>query len=147
MARHYKPPCGFVAFANENITPPDCPFYIGFDWKPPYRIERIRRFLKDKKNFTLTDFAQLQTDEFSLQAKRLLQLAKPFFDTFPTRISGIVRMLSDWDCVLASDSAEATLFEIWLPQLKVQYISRHVEEAARSVVASHLQVDTALGLI
>ena len=147
LPRHYNPPCGFVASANENITPPDCPFYIGFDWKPAYRIARIRSFLKAKKNFTLTDFAQLQTDELSLQARGLLRLAKPFFDTFPTRISSIVRMLSDWDCVLASDSVEATLFEIWLPQLKSQYISRHVETAARSVVASHLHVDTVLGLI
>lgn len=147
MPREYNPPCGFVVSANENITPQECPFHIGFDWKPPYRVERIRSFLKKNKKFSLADFAQLQTDEFSLQAVRLLRLAKPFFQTAPAGISAIVRMLSEWDCVLACDSVEATLFEIWLAQLKTQYMSRHVEPAARSVIASHLHVDTVLGLI
>lgn len=138
----YNPVRQFVASANDNIVPPNYPFHIGYDWKAPYRIERIRSVLGQKRDITQADCAQLQADELSLQARKLIDLLRPWITPAPVMVHDALEMLLNWNCVLAAESPAAALFEIWLSQIRSHFLDRHVDATARSVVTVYLQLDT-----
>ena len=45
LPHEFNPARGFVATANHNALPPDERRMIGFEWSPPYRVDRIREVL------------------------------------------------------------------------------------------------------
>ena len=53
----YNPSSGFIATANQNVTPENYPHYnaIGYSWSDPYRGDRIDKVLNDNKNFSISD--------------------------------------------------------------------------------------------
>ncbi len=115
-ARPYleDPDCGYIATANENVTPGDYPFpdALGFNWSDPYRGNRIREVLGSGRKHSLTDMAQLQTDYQSLPARSLVPLLKALDFTDPM-VEKARRLLLEWDQVLAPHSVPAGIFHAW----------------------------------
>jgi penicillin amidase len=147
MPQELNPECGFVASANHNIVPPGCRFSIGFDWKAPYRIGRIRQFLQAGSQLTAEDFKRLQTDEYSIQAQELVDRLKGLVPAEDSPAGQALLLLATWDCVLAKDSAAAALFELWLSSLRNLYLRNHVPAAHRQLVDERLRVDTVIRLL
>ena len=71
-----NPKSGFIATANQNVTPPDYKHWnaIGFSWSDPYRGDRVNEFLDQKDDLNMMDMKQLQTDVASLPSRILVPL-------------------------------------------------------------------------
>lgn len=104
------PPEGFLATANEMNLPPDYPAdrHITYDWYAPHRKHRLDEVLATTTDATPESMVALQNDVLSVPARRIVaRLRELSLDT-----DGLA-LLTDWDAVLAPDSAAAALFEVW----------------------------------
>jgi penicillin amidase len=105
---------GFVATANNKIAGGDYPYMISHYWEPPERITRIRQLLTTKNKLSLDDGERMQQDVFSILAAEMTPymiqvLEVRFSDNEATQAKD---MLSQWDFIMAKDSAGACLFEV-----------------------------------
>ena len=107
----YNPREGFIATANENLTPLAYPHMhsIGYNWADPYRGMRIREVLQDGRRFSIPDMAALQTDYLSLPARQLVPLLLAV-DMKDTMLENYKQNLSSWDFILSPRSAAAGLY-------------------------------------
>ena len=106
------PEQGFLATANECNLPEGYPAdrHITYDWYAPYRRHRLDEVLAATTDATPESLVALQSDFLSIPARRILaRIAKV---SVPTDVDGL-DLLTDWDAVLAPDSAAAALFEVW----------------------------------
>lgn len=112
----YNPPDGYIVTANHRVTPDDYPYFITYDWAPPYRAQRIIELLTAKSGLTPDDFARIQADQRSAQALELLPVLlsiQPETDEQRRALD----LLRSWDGVLAADSAATAIYEVWYAQL------------------------------
>lgn len=107
----YNPKEGFIATANENLTPLDYPHMhsIGYNWADPYRGMRIREVLQEDRRFSISDMAALQTDYLSLPARQLVPLLLAV-DMKDTMLENYKQNLSSWDFILSTRSAASGLY-------------------------------------
>jgi len=116
----FNPPAGILATANHNIVPPGYPHVLGYDWASPERYQRILMALRAPggKKLSVEDFELLQQDTLSLPAQRLIDLLA---QVRPGEVGETLRPWVDrllrWNAVLARDSAEAAVYELWLKEL------------------------------
>lgn len=59
------PPSGILVTANNRIVGTDYPYYITYDWEPPYRARRIYSLLTAKRKLSVEDFRNIQADTYS----------------------------------------------------------------------------------
>src|SRR5699024_5473885 len=64
-----NPDKGYIATANNKITPEDYPYHISNVWAQPYRYDRISEVLEANDNLTLDDMTELQMDTKNLRAR------------------------------------------------------------------------------
>jgi penicillin amidase len=116
LPRVYRPAQGFFATANQMNLPADYPIgmrKIGFEWADPARWQRIVEVLQAKPKMTLADAMDLQNDDTSMLARRLVALLKPL-DSEDANIRKGLDLLRAWDSRDAADSAAAAVFEVWI---------------------------------
>lgn len=70
----FNPEIGYLATANENVTPEDYPYpnTIGFEWADSFRGDRVREVLAEKRKFTLEEMGDLQNDYLAIPARKLV---------------------------------------------------------------------------
>ncbi|TCP49296.1 penicillin amidase [Tamaricihabitans halophyticus] len=138
MPRSYNPDAGYVATANEMNLPPEFQDKnLGFEWANPYRFQRISEVLDANDNSSVTDSAELQNDQLSIPARRILALldeagiAERGGDS---RAAKAATMLRGWDAVESADSAQAALFEVWrVRQLEPAFVKATAPKAAELI--------------
>lgn len=133
----FNPPEGFIATANNNLTPDTFPDRnaIGWTWADPYRFARITEVLGAARRVTMTDMMRLQTDYTSLPARALV----PLLTTLPAVDAATERArqtLLAWDRVLDRSSVAAGIYEAWYRHLAAAVTLRVVAEPARASVRS-----------
>jgi len=109
---------GRIVTANQNIVPPGFARWLGADWGPPYRHDRITQLLDARAAHSLDSFAEIQRDNYSTIAAQLLptlieQLGAPRDDAERS----FVAELSAWDRAMRPDSRAPLLFAAWLREL------------------------------
>jgi penicillin amidase len=153
LPHSYNPASGFVASANQRMTPQDFKYAVGFEWADPVRFMRITQVLEDAKargvKLQVADLQALQTDVVSLLAKSLQGLLR---DMAPGAANGpeagvAVQMMLDWDAALRADSPNAALFEYWVRQLGEDLKARLVPEPARAAFGELSRVRLAQELL
>ncbi len=109
-----NPLSGFIATANENVTPPDYPHpeALGYEWADPFRGQRIREVLEQDKKFSVEEMAALQNDNLSLPARRLLPLLQQI-EIKDKTLSSTLTQLQDWDQKLEIKSVPAGIYVMW----------------------------------
>ena len=113
----FNPDEGYIATANENNLPFDYPYRIGYSWRTPDRVNRIKEILETGRKFTITDMMRLQHDELSIPARTLV----PFLEDLSSKDSNVrtaIQKMLSWDYVLDKNSIEATLFTFWEARLR-----------------------------
>ena len=105
LHRVLNPPSGFVVSANDDLNPPGGPLVINMPMGD-YRARRIRGELASTGSARVEDMMRLQNDLYSLQAKEMLELLKPYLPDSPEG-----RALAGWDCRYGPDSLECARFE------------------------------------
>ena len=128
-----NPPEGFIATANNNLTPETFAYRnaIGWTWADPYRFARITEVLGAARRVSMADMMRLQTDYTSLPARALV----PLLTTLPAANAATERArqaLLSWDRVLDRNSVAAGIYEAWYRQLAAAVTLRVVPAPARS---------------
>ena len=110
----FNPARGFIATANNNLTPDGYPFRnaIGWEWADDYRATRIAEVLGANPHVSVADMMRLQTDYTSLPARSLVPLLQKLTSNDPG-IERARRALTAWDYVLDKNSVAAGIYEAW----------------------------------
>lgn len=132
-----NPPEGYVATANNNLTPTNFPHRnaIGWTWSSPSRAHRIEEVLNDGKRKTMTDFMALQADYLSIPARTLVPLLQNLFSP-ENRTEQAVSYLRRWDYKLNPSSVAAAIYVAWEEQLKRAIYEQNVPQSARAYLKS-----------
>ena len=131
----YNPPEGFIATANNNLTPDDYPHRnaIGWAWADPYRAARIAEVLGSGRRVSLTDMMQLQTDYTSIPARQLVPLLSTLSSADPA-VERARLALVGWNHVVDRNSVPGGIYEAWFRALADNLRSIVVPAAARPMV-------------
>jgi penicillin amidase len=116
LPKVYQPKQGWFATANHMNLPDDYPIAerkVGFEWSDPARWQRIAEVLQANRKMTLADAMDLQNDDTSMLARRLVALLKPLASDDANTRKGL-ELLKGWDARDSADSAAAALFEVWI---------------------------------
>ena len=142
----FNPKKGFIATANQNLTPSDYKNWdaIGFTWSDPYRGDRVNEFLGSSDSLTMGDMKKLQVDVTSLPAKSLVPyLEKVSFKDFENKQK---LKLLDWDFRLTPNSVEAAIYVAWENEIMSHAFDRFIPNKAKSIFTS-LQLKTVIDWI
>jgi len=135
LPHSYNPASGFVASANHKMIPENYGYTVGFQWASPERFMRITEVLsaatKSRHKLSLADMENLQNDVVSLPARELQGLLKRAAGSSP---GNTAKVLLDWDCAIAADSAAATLYEFWVAELRDAVIKLIVPTEAQKAL-------------
>lgn len=139
----FNPKKGFIATANQNLTPSDYKNWdaIGFTWSDPYRGDRVNQFLGSSDSLTMGDMKRLQVDVTSLPAKSLVPyLEKVSFKDYENKQK---LKLLDWDFRLTPNSVEAAIYVAWENEIMSHAFDTFVPNKAKSIFTS-LQLKTVI---
>ncbi len=129
---------GWVATANQRITPPHAKHYLGQDWNTMHRFDRITQVLQSKPKHDLQDTQALQNDTLSLSTLNLLPVLKGTPSQHP--LAGQAQdILARFSGHMTADASAPLLFAAWADELtrgliepklgsdlfKAQYGKRH----------------------
>ncbi|MBO8155568.1 MAG: penicillin acylase family protein [Bacillaceae bacterium] len=115
-----NPDKGFIASANNKITPDNYPYHISHVWAQPYRYKRIEEFLSNRNGLTVKDMQKLQMDQLNLQAREFV----PMFLTIleESRLSPdeqeAIQLLSGWNYMDDKHLAAPLIFHQWMEKIK-----------------------------
>jgi penicillin amidase len=61
----------FIANANNKVVSDNYTYFMGYDWTPPFRVQRITDLLNAKEKLSVQDFRDIQADVFDIPASRI----------------------------------------------------------------------------
>ena len=130
----YNPVEGFIATANNDLTPESYPYRnaIGWNWADPYRWARISEVLGSGRRVSMMDMMRLQTDYTSLPARSLVPMLASLASRDPA-IERARRSLLAWDFVLDKTSIAAGIYEAWFRALSASVTNVVVPAPARAM--------------
>jgi len=109
---------GRIVTANQKITPPDYPLWLGGDWGPSYRADRIASLLDAQARHDTASQSRIQADVHSAIAD---QLVEPLLAALGTPTDERERYtqttLAAWDREARADATAPLLFAAWLREL------------------------------
>ncbi len=109
---------GFLATANQRITPPDFPIFISQDWAVPYRFDRIEQMLASMPKHDAVSMQKIHSDQKSQSALTLLpHLQKALQTSTHAMAANAKTALAGFDGVMRADSAAPTIMEMWADEL------------------------------
>lgn len=107
---------GWHATANQRITRPGYPHFMGQDWNDPARYERIAQLLDATPRHDLHSMQQLHGDLLSLPAQRLLPHLQAARSGHP--LAGAAReALRRFDGTMRPDQPGPAIFAVWVDEL------------------------------
>ncbi len=119
---------GWVATANQRITPPGYPHYLTQDWVLPYRYERIAQLIEARPRHTAASLQAIQLDTTSLATRRLLPHLQQAKSSHPLA-AGAQALLKDFDGVMDASRAAPLVFAAWADELARGVIVPRIGEA------------------
>jgi len=112
---------GFLVTANQQVIDGDYPYFLGEDWDPGWRAQRIRDLLEAEGELSVDEMADLQLDDRHPMAESLVPylLQQDLPDGYS---SDGQRLLADWDFTQPADSAAAAYYNVvWSNLLKLTF--------------------------
>ena len=138
---------GWVATANQRITPANYPYFLGQDWNTAHRFDRIEAVLQSKPQHNFKDMQDLQSDSLSLSTLRLLPVLQATASQHPLAAQ-VHTLLQTFDGHMNADRAAPLIFAVWADELtrglieprlgsdvfKAQYGKRHFRQLLENVM-------------
>lgn len=116
LPRSYNPADGILVTANHKITPPGYRHFLGAEWQPPYRADRIQSLLEATPKHDVRSFARVQADVLSLAMRDLLPAllaTRPRSDEAKRALA----LLGKWDGAMEADRPEPLIAWGWWREL------------------------------
>lgn len=107
---------GWIATANQRITPAGYPHFMGQDWATPHRYERIEQVLNATPHHDITSMQALQTDVVSLSTLDLLPVLRATRSNHPLATAAL-KQLEGFDGAMRADLAAPLIFAVWADEL------------------------------
>lgn len=107
---------GWLATANQRVTPPGYPQHLTQDWMLPYRYERIAQMIAARDKHDAASMQAMQGDVTSLAARRLLPYLRQAQSPHPLAAAAQAQ-LKDFDGLMAADKAAPLIFAAWADEL------------------------------
>lgn len=109
----YNPESGLIVTANYY------PIYDGAlplegYWQPSERVERIEFLLNMKEKWSLEELKAVQTDQFFVQAERMLPVLLKSVTPVGFNQQEAIRILKSWKGESGVDSKGSSIFHMWL---------------------------------
>ncbi|MDO8123222.1 MAG: penicillin acylase family protein [Candidatus Hermodarchaeota archaeon] len=110
-----NPDSGFLVAANNRPVNGSYPYYLGYDFAPAHRANRITDLLNTSTSYTLTDMQHIQLDSLSLHALAIkdiiasVVLAEVSASEDPL-IHEAATILQNWDGIMEIESIGATIW-------------------------------------
>ena len=134
MPRSRNPETGYIVTANNRITSPEYPHYIGFDFTPGFRAERVTaRLLALGTKATADDMAAVHADRVSIPAQMyvgLLDRVQPL----DAPSAEAKRRLLAWDGDMDRDIVAPTIFSAFQDSLVRDVIGHILGPLAQDVL-------------
>jgi penicillin amidase len=131
----FNPSEGFFSTANQHVTPDNYTHWdaIGYTWADPFRGDRIKQVLTNKKKFSLPDMAALQTDYYSIPASKISPLLKniSFADS---ALNNAKKTLLDWNYVLDKNSVAAGIYVMWEKQIASMMAEKFIPKEVSTLI-------------
>ena len=109
---------GFWVTANERITPPGYPFFMGQDWTVPYRHDHVNELLAAKPVHNLASLQKIQADQLSPATLKLLPFLMQASQASTHPLAAQARdMLKVFKGVMSAESAAPLVFSAWADEL------------------------------
>lgn len=134
LPQHFNPPSGRVMNANNDVTGPDYPHYLGRSFDTPHRARRIAEQLEGGNKADMPSMTALQYDALDLAAPELLTVILPMLPDSPAR-----QLLSGWDGQMLRDRPEPLLYHGWLRHLPKRLLADEFAPTGQEVpwLANH----------
>jgi penicillin amidase len=111
------PPGGALANANNRVSPPGHPVFLGRDWFGDWRFRRVGELLAARPRHDAPGFAAMQRDTVSLLARELVAPPDAILRKAP-RPEGAAGTAHDlllaWNGDIAADRPEPLVFNAWM---------------------------------
>ncbi|MDX1585435.1 MAG: penicillin acylase family protein [Balneolaceae bacterium] len=110
-----NPERGFVSSANQDPTGPEYPYYLDDDFAPYERGKRINERLEAMDNITKEDMQELQLDNYSYHAAKVLPVMLEALntDTLTGNRKKSFALLTEWDYYNNAAEIAPSLFKYW----------------------------------
>jgi penicillin amidase len=108
-----NPDHGFVSSANQSLTDPSYPYYLGWNFADPYRGIRINDRLKVMQKATIDSLRSIQNDNYNLAAEWFLPEMLATLKNTASENSKIISELESWNYMNDPQSIAAAVFELW----------------------------------
>lgn len=142
----FNPACGWFGTSNELNLPPDYPYEqrcVSYEWKDPYRYQRVAEVLQASPHATVAGSVALQHDTLSHLALSVVQL----LPEVPARVLPEAALLRQWNGRVEADSAAAALYEVWWTRLNSLFYQALVPEPLRPLLPAPLNASVLLALL
>jgi penicillin amidase len=110
------PESGAIVTANNRITPPGYKPYLGIDWAPSFRADRVVELLATAPKHSVETFRVMQADTRSRLAREMLPFALAAKPEKPEGREALT-LLQGWNGEMRVDSAPALVFAAWYREL------------------------------
>jgi penicillin G amidase len=107
----YNPTTGFIATANQRPVPNTPQLYLGEEFDPGWRAERITQLLQAKPQLSLQDLGAIQNDVLTIPGKEFASYLGKLSDSDP-KLGEAIRRIRDWDGRLTTDSVAGALYKV-----------------------------------
>ncbi len=114
--REIDPPRGWIATANQRVTPPGYRYLLTSEWGLPYRAQRIEPLLRAKPRHSIGDLAAMQADLRSLAAAPLIPWLLKANSAHPLSAAAKAA-LAGFDGTMSPGSAAPLIYGAWQRQL------------------------------
>ncbi|WP_411880393.1 penicillin acylase family protein [Polaromonas sp. YR568] len=122
---------GWWSTANQRITPPAYPFFMGQDWTVPYRYERIEQLLAATPKHDAASMQKIQADQMSPATVKLLPfLQKTLAQPVNHPLAEAVRKtMAGFDGSMRAEQAAPLVFAAWADELTRGIVGGKLGEA------------------
>ncbi len=120
MPKSLNPTTGFLIAANNRPVTVSYPYYLGYDFDPPYRANRITQLLNTSPSFTIEQMGTIQRDSLSLHALAIKDIVANVVlaqvsETEDAMMVAAANALLDWDGTMHTGSVAATIWSSFTP--------------------------------
>jgi penicillin amidase len=122
---------GWWSTANQRITPPAYPFFMGQDWTVPYRYDRIEQLLAATPRHDVASMQKIQADQLSPATVKLLPfLQKTLAQPVSHPLADAVRKaMAGFDGAMRADQPAPLVFAAWADELTRGIVGGKLGEA------------------
>ena len=112
----YNPPSGKIVSTNNKIVGDDYPYFLGAEFAPGWRANRLENMLKRKERHTIRDMEEMQLDTHSTYAEALTPWLTLLNSEDAWEKAALVA-LRRWNYRMESESSAALVFHYVLIEL------------------------------